>query len=156
MEIFKFLRKTLSKISNGKKSVDNSSMCSKCSSNDKQPIRYCKCCGKKLIKIKQKPSKEKSVNGQKILKLKHQQPRVNKPKFRRSLKRKNGNLKILTTDLFAAKKTYKMNNFCVQNYHIANIIPSNDNEYLESQDVANLVCIKPKVGFNKKGMFFCN
>jgi hypothetical protein len=22
--------------------------------------------------------------------------------------------------------------------------------------VANLVCIKPKVGFNKKGMFFCN
>ena len=46
-----------------------------------------------------------------------------------------------------------MNNFCVRNYHIENFMP-NENTILETKDIVNLVCVKPKLTFNTEGMFF--
>ena len=151
MEILSYLRKTLIKFSNKKNLIDslskNESLCGKCNTNDRYPTRYCKCCGKKLIQRKAL-IKRKSINtaNGKMAKVRRSSTR----------KDKNSNLEnILPSNLFTAKKTYKLNSYSIRNYHVSNYLP-NDKVNLQSKAVQNeAASIKPKT-YKKPGMLLIN
>ena len=156
MEVIRYLRKTFIKVTTSRqKLTTNDSTCEKCyTSDEKHLAKYCKCCGKKLINIKQKSlilNKRKSSFGVVRTSSPKEPKRIVKPKANKSRNVKNANLRIFSADLFSAKKTYKMNNFCVKNYHIANFIPNENQIFMEPKTVENLVCIKPKMTLNAKG-----
>jgi hypothetical protein len=149
MKILSFLRKTLIKISSKKNSSiissKSSSVCGKCCSNGKCiAVKYCKCCGKKIVKCPNNRNNrflikknDNIVNG-KVVKLKHSTLKTTTTTTTTTTRRRSSNLKILSTDLFGAKQAYRMND-----YHISNFLP---NENSTEHDVYN---IKPRVQLKK-------